>query len=106
MNILGCPVKISSMKSIYFPINYLHAYHIDIKNDFLIRQQFESYFIFRPYCKRELLQNEVIVTLRAGNTYLPVKWLVSNHLTPGKDSLYLVGIDDGFVVSAATQISL
>jgi len=106
MNILGCPVKISSGKSIYFPVNYLHTYNIDIYVDCMIRQQFETYFIFRPYCERELLPNETVIKLRAGNTYLPEKWLIDNHLTPGKDSLYLVGVDNGLVVSVAAQISL
>ena len=106
MNILGCPIKITSVKSIYFPITYLQTYNIDVFGDCLIRQQFETYFIFRPYCKRELLLNEVIVKLRAGNTYLPDQWLVDNHLVPGKDNLYLIGIDDGFVVSVSTKISL
>ena len=106
MNVLGCPVKITSARSIYFPVTYLHAYNIDIYGDHLIRQQFGSYFIFRPYCERDLLPNETLIKLRAGNTYLPAKWLIDNHLTPGKDSLYLLGVDNGFLVSATAQISL
>jgi hypothetical protein len=106
MNILGCPVKISSGKSIYFPVNYFHTYHIGIHVDCMIRQQFETYFIFRPYCERELLPNEIIVKIRAGSTYLPEQWLIDNHLTPGKDNLYLVGIDNGFLLSATARISL
>lgn len=106
MNVLGLPVKVSSQKSIYFPVNYLHVYGIDIYYDYLIRQQFEHYFIFLPYCKRPLLQNEVIIKLRAGNTYLPEQWLAENKVVPGQDSLYLVGVDDGLLISATQRIRL
>ena len=106
MNIWGCPLKITSQNTICFPANYLHVYDIDIFGDYLIRQQFENFLVFYQYCKRELLPNESIVKLRAASTYLPEQWIVDNHLVPGKDSLYLVGIDNGFVVSATAQISL
>ncbi len=105
MNILGCPVKISSQRTIYFPVTYLHYYRINAY-DQLVRQQYEHYFLFRPYCEQPLMEDEVLVRLHAGNTHLPDKWLIDNQLKPGKDYLYLIGIDDGFVVSASAKITL
>ena len=106
MNILGCPIKLSSQNAIYFPPNYMHVYHIDQCVDVMIRQQFDHHFIFRPYIKRELRPNEKIVHIRACVTYLPPEWIEANGLVSGIDSLYLIGIDDGFVVSATEKIML
>lgn len=106
MYILGIPVKISSQKSVYFPVNYLHFYGFDRYYDYLIREQLERGFLFLPYCKRILLQNEAIVTLRASNTYLPEQWINDNHLIAGQDSLYLVGIDNGLLISTTQKIEI
>jgi len=106
MKILGLPVKISSQKFIYIPANYLQVYGIDRYCDCLIRQEHKTYFLFLPYERRPLLQNEVVVNLRAGATYLPEQWLIANQLTPGKDSLYLVGANDGLLISIHNPIDL
>lgn len=106
MKILGLPVKISSQKSIYIPANYLQVYGIDRYCDCLIRQEYKTCFIFLPYEKRQLLENEVVVNLRAGATYLPEQWLTNNRLTPGRDSVYLVGAGDGLMISSSEEIKL
>ena len=106
MNVLGLPVKLSSQRTIYFPLNYMHAFGIDIYCDCLIRRQFEHHLIFFSYCKRQLQQNEIIVNLRAGNTYIPNQWISDNQLTPGKDFLYLIGMDDGLLVSVTPRMVL
>lgn len=106
MNVLGVPIKLSAQRTIYFPQNYLHAYGIDIYCDCLIRRQHEHHLIFLPYCKRLLQQNEVIVNLRAGSTYITEQWISNNHLMPGKDFLYLVGVNEGLLVSVTPRIWL
>jgi hypothetical protein len=106
MKILGVPVKISSQKSIYIPANFLQVYGIDRYLDCLIRQEFRNRFIFLRYEKRPLLENETVVSIRAGATYLPEQWIADNQLTPGKDSLYLVGANEGLLVSASEEIRL
>ena len=106
MKVLGVPVKISSQKSIYIPANFLQVYGIDRYSDCLIRQEFSNHFIFLPYEKRPLLENETVVNLRAGATYLPERWIIDNQLTPGKDSLYLIGANDALWVSANEAIKL
>lgn len=104
MNILGCPVKVGINSSIYFPVNYLHVYGIDMYYDLLIRQQFESCFIFRPFEKRLLKQNETIEKVRGGNVFLPKHWLTENKLKPGDSYMYLIGIDDGLLISSVPRI--
>jgi hypothetical protein len=106
MKILGCPLKISSLNAIHFPVNYLLVYGIKNNFDSLIREQHDNFFVFRLCCERELLENEEIVNVREGNTYLPDQWIVTNGLIAGKDSLYLAGIDDGLIVSTTAQINL
>lgn len=106
MNILGCPLKLSSQNAIYFPLNYMRIYKLDSYLDVMIRQQFYHHFIYRPYCKRKLLQNEKVVHIRACVTYIPPEWIAANSLVPGKDCLYLIGIENGFIVSATEKIQL
>lgn len=96
---MGLPVKISSQCSIYIPITYMLAVGIDRYYDSLIRRQLDHQFIFYPYSNRPLLQNEVIVNLRAGATYLPKQWVTENGLVPGQDNLYMIGIDGGLLLS-------
>jgi len=106
MKILGLPVKISSQKFIYIPVNYLQVYGIDRYCDCLIRKEYKDRFIFLPYEKRPLQQNENVVNLRAGATYLPEQWLMDNQLTPGRDNVYLIGANDGLLISASEEVKL
>lgn len=104
MYLFGVPVKISAQGAIYIPVNYMIAIGIDRYYDYLIRRELDRQFIYCPYQKRPLLQNEVIVNLRAGVTYLPVHWLNASGLIPGRDSLYMVGVDDGLLCSVTKRI--
>ena len=104
MIILGCPLKISSQKTIYFPKLYLEYFKIDTRNDIVIRENHSDYFIYRPYSERLLADNEQKSIIRACSTYIPVEFLHQNRLVPGQDSLYLIGIDHGMKVSTNRKI--
>ncbi|MGX8700928.1 hypothetical protein [Caproiciproducens sp.] len=100
MNVLGCPLKISAMKEIYFPRLYIQ--HFGISPDrpvAVIRENHDDYYIFRNDDGRELLENEIRVTVRKGFASIPAEFLRRNGLTPGVDSLYLLGVEDGLKVS-------
>lgn len=104
MIILGCPLKISSQKTIYFPKLYLEYFKIDTRNDIVIRENHADYFIYRPHTERLLADNEQKAIIRACSTYIPVEFLHQNQLVPGQDFLYLIGIDHGLKVSTNKQI--
>jgi len=104
MRILGSPLKISSMKSIYFPKLYLEQFGIDTRNDVVIRESHEDYFIYRPYMQRPLADNEEKIVIRACSTYIPADFIHRNQLVSGQDSLYLIGIGDGLKVSVSKQV--
>ena len=100
LNILGCPLKISAMKEIYFPRLYIQ--HFGISPDgpvTVIRENHYDYYIYRNDDGRELLANEIRVTVRKGFTSIPAEFLRKNGLKPGVDSLYLLGVEDGLRVS-------
>ncbi len=104
MRILGSPLKISSLKVIYFPKLYLEYFGIDTRNDIVIRENHEDYFIYRPHTERPLADNEEKIVVRACSTYIPAEFVHRNRLLPGKDSLYLIGIGDGLKVSVSKQV--
>jgi hypothetical protein len=100
LNILGCPLKISAMKEIYFP--RLYILHFGISPDepvTVIRENHADYYIYRNDYGRELLENEIRVTIRKGFASIPADFLRRNGLKPGVDSLYLLGVEDGLKVS-------
>lgn len=107
VNIWGCPLKMTSQNAIHIPINYLHDYELDLysKNSMIV-QQYDTYYVFKPFYKRDLLQNEFLITIRGSNICIPLQWVISNSIIPGKDYLYLIGIDDSLVVSATKEISI
>ena len=101
LTILGCPLKISAMKEIYFPRLYIQ--HFGISPDgpvTVIRENHDDYYIYRNDDGRELFENEIRVTVRKGFTSIPAEFLRRNELKPGEDSLYLLGVEDGLKVSA------
>jgi len=104
VRILGCPLKISRYKYIYFPRLYLVRFGIDIQNAEAIRENNDDYLIFRPFSDRPLAANEEIALIRAGSTYIPSSFLNRNQLTPWIDELYLVGLDDGLKISVKKQV--
>lgn len=100
LNILGCPLKISAMKQIYFPRLYIQ--HFGISPDepvTVIRENHDDYYIYRSDDGRELLENETRVTIRRGFTSISAEFLKRNGLKAGEDSLYLLGIENGLKVS-------
>jgi hypothetical protein len=104
VKIIGCPLKISRYKYIYFPRLYLERFGIETKDAVAIRENHEDYFVYRPFSDRPLNPNEEIVLIRACSTYIPSSFLHRNGLTPWFDELYLVGIDDGLKVSVNKQV--
>ena len=104
MRIIGCPLKISRYKYIYFPRFYLECFGIDTQDAVVIRENHEDYFIYRQFSERPLTTNEEVVSIRACSTYIPSNFLHRNGLTPWLDELYLVGLDDGLKVSVKKQM--
>ena len=104
MRIIGCPLKISRYKRIYFPRLYLERFGINTQDAVVIRENHEDYFIYRPFSERSLDVNEEIAQIRACSTYIPSSFLHLNGLTPWLDELYLVGLDDGLKVSVKKQV--
>ena len=105
LNILGCPLKISAMKQIYFPRLYIQ--HFGISPDevvTVIRENHENHYIYRFDDGRDSLDNEIHVTIRKGFTSIPAEFLRRNGLKPGVDSLYLLGVEDGLKVSVKKDI--
>ena len=101
MNILGCPLKISAMKEIYFPRLYIQRFGISPDGPVtVIRESHANYYIYSNDSDRELLENEIRVTIRKGFAAIPADFLRRNGLKPGVDSLYLLGAEDGLRVSA------
>ncbi len=98
MNIIGCPLKISRNKKIYFPRLYLINYGIDTHDATVIRENHDDHYIYRPFKPRPLAENEELVGIRVCSTYIPSSFLNRNHLTPWDDELYLVGLEDGLLV--------
>ena len=105
MNILGCPLKISAMKEIYFPRLYIQRFGISPDGPVtVIRENHDDYYVFRNDDGRELVENETRVTIRRGFTSISTEFLKRNGLKPGVDSLYLLGVEDGLKVSVKKDI--
>jgi hypothetical protein len=104
MRILGCPLKISRYRWIYFPRLYLESFGIDTKDATVIRENHDDYFIYRPFAERPLSPNEELVIIRNCSTYIPSSFLLRNQLTPWNDELYLAGLDDGLKVCAKKKV--
>ncbi|TQI66283.1 hypothetical protein [Clostridium sp. KNHs216] len=100
MNILGCPLKISATKQIYFPRLYIQHFGISPdKSVTVIRENHKDYFVYRIDVGHDLHENETRVVIRNGFTTIPTKFIRSNGLEPGKDNLFLLGIENGLKVS-------
>lgn len=95
----SCPLKISRHRGIYFPKLYLEYYGIDTRDATVIRENHDDYFIYRPYSSRPLASNEEYVHFRVCSTRIPSSFLYRNHLKPWDDELYLIGLEDGLLVS-------
>ena len=106
MRIIGCPLKISRYKRIYFPRLYLERFGISTQDATVIRENHEEYFIYRPFSDRLLESNEEIVQIRACSTYIPSSFMHRNGLTPWQSFLYLVGIDNELFVSSKNPLEI
>nr|WP_319489973.1 hypothetical protein [uncultured Caproiciproducens sp.] len=76
MNILGCPLKISATKQIYFPRLYIQHFGISPDESVdVIREDHEDFYIYRIDNGRELLVYETKATIRRGFTSIPAEFL-------------------------------